>query len=174
MCDPVFQDCPTEDPTGPSITDLPKEKPPTHDDAVTFTDSEIFNANLTLDAAMTVVIIYWVLDTFTMKKMAYYTLTVETTYPALIGTSATNFWKLANMIHGYGGLAILGTAYLFQLLATFGIAKNLNYLIWYYLVGFGGMLFDNTYMVLLYLAYDAAHKLLTDNTKRASAMTITD
>lgn len=65
MCDPVIQDCPTEDPTGPSIADLPKEARPIQEDVeTTFTDSEIFNAHLKLDAAMTVVWIYYVLDTF--------------------------------------------------------------------------------------------------------------
>ena len=65
MCDPVFEDCPTEDPTGPSIADIPKEAKPIHEDVEkTFTDSEIFMANLKLDAAMTVVFLYWVLDTF--------------------------------------------------------------------------------------------------------------
>ena len=65
MCDPVFQDCPTEDPTGPSVADIPKEAKPIQEDVEKiYTDSEIFMANLKLDAAMTVVFIYWVLDTF--------------------------------------------------------------------------------------------------------------
>merc|ERR1712051_807058 len=106
--------------------------------------------------------------------MSYYTTLVETTYPSVIGTSKTNYWKLANLIHGYGGLAILGSAYIFQLLATFGIAKNLNYLIWYYGVGLVGVLYDNVYLVLMYLAYNAAHAKLTDNTHRANATVVTN
>ena len=101
--------------------------------------------------------------------MSYYTTLVETTYPSVIGTSKTNFWKLANMIHGYGGLAVLGSAYIFQLLATFGIAKSLNYLVWYYGVGLIGVLYDNVYLVLMYLAYNAAQTYLTDNTHKANA-----
>ena len=97
MCDPVFQDCPTEDPTGPSVADIPKEAKPIEEDVEkTFTDAEIFNANLQIDAAMTVAFVYLVLDTTAMKKMASYVLMTETTYPSVIGTSATNYWKLAN------------------------------------------------------------------------------
>ena len=156
MCDPVFQDCPTEDPTGPSVADIPKSEKPIHEDTVTkFTDSEIFMANLKLDGAMTVVAVYWVYDTFVVKKLASYVLWTETNYPSVIGTSATNYWKLANMVYGYGGLAILGTAYIFQLLATFGIAKGLNFMVWYYGVGLLGMVYDNTYLALMYLAYTA-------------------
>ena len=101
--------------------------------------------------------------------MASYTTMVETTYPSVIDTSATNYWKLANMIHGYGGLAILGCAYIFQLLATFGIAKSLNYLVWYYGVGLIGLIYDNVYLALMYLAYNASQTYLTDSTHRANA-----
>lgn len=50
-------------------------------------------------------------------------------------TGSTNFNTLSAMLLNFGDLAILGTAFLTQLLAWLGIATGINGMVWWYGVG---------------------------------------
>ena len=117
-------------------------------------------------------------DAFVIKKMAYYVTMTETYYPASLPTGSTNFWTLAIQSLWFNR-AIIGTAFLFQALATYGTAKEINWLVWTYGVGVGLPIGNILYMTLLYLAYDAAFDnmnivVASGYTSRTWAMTFTD
>ena len=63
MCDPLFEECPTEEPTGPSLADLqvPQEE---HQ----YTDSEIMKANMYITMAALTATIYFVYDAFIFQS----------------------------------------------------------------------------------------------------------
>ena len=118
------------------------------------------------------------IDAFIIKKMAYYVTMTETYYPASLPTGSTNFWTLANQSLWFNR-AIIGIAFLFQALATNGTAKEMNWLVWTYVVFIGLPIGNIIYMTLLYLAYDAAFDNMnivaaSGYTSRTWAMTFTD
>ena len=67
----------------------------------------------------------------------------------------TQWYKLTQQIVDYGGLAIAGTAAIFQLLSTLGIMSGLNLMIWTYVVGFGGLALMSTVYILRKIGYDS-------------------
>ena len=69
MCDPVFEDCPVEPPTGPSMADLPDQQATHH----RFTDEEVLYANLKILAATFFVVINFTLTPFIFNKNTLYT-----------------------------------------------------------------------------------------------------
>jgi hypothetical protein len=47
-----------------------------------------------------------------------------------VSGTATNYVELSQMLENYGGLAIMGPAFVLQLLSIFGIAVDINAMWW--------------------------------------------
>ena len=74
---------------------------------------------------------------------------------------STNYWQLANQMHGYSGVAFWSLASITQLLSMFGHAVDINLIVWLY----GGrllMLTSLATLILEYLAYDKSYQILSD------------
>lgn len=120
MCDPLIEDCPTEEPTGPSMKDLHPI------DEEEFTSNQIMAANLQiLGAAMTATIFYaWnalrfnVNDNIKLKEF-------DATW-LLSLVKDNNNMKYAALIKDYGGLAIFFIATITQLLNMLGMFGDIN------------------------------------------------
>jgi len=69
----------------------------------------------------------------------------------------TNYWRIANYIRGYGGLAIWSLAALTQLLSVASIANDVNMVVWQYGVGYSGTLLEFVAFMFDYAAYDVAY-----------------
>ena len=69
----------------------------------------------------------------------------------------TNYWKYASQLSGYFWLAGMGIATVTQLLSMFGIANEINLLVW--TVGLGGIgeLVSLVTSILMFLAWDKAY-----------------
>ena len=67
-----------------------------------------------------------------------------------------NYWKLYNQIEQYAGLAIFGVASITQILSLFGVAADVNVLVWWYGVHMTGMVVHLITAVLRFLAYETA------------------
>ena len=104
MCDPMNQECPVEDPTGPSFGDM---KTLTDD---TISDAEILQANLAMFGALFTATAYYGYNQFVAYTVSDYT-TLMTNYKAK--TSNSEFWNYANMTKGYGLTAVFGIAFVF-------------------------------------------------------------
>ena len=123
MCDPLFEDCPTEEPTGPSLADLiqPREEK-------VYTDGEILEANLYIMGAALTATIYFAVDAFVIQSNNVTKGMTETLYKSVV--SSTTSWITANSIKNYLGLAIFATALVTQILGMLGIATGVNKMIW--------------------------------------------
>ena len=78
------------------------------------------------------------------------------TYYAAGDSLSFNYWKLYNQIEQYAGLAIFGVASITQILTLFGIAGDVNLLVWMYGVHMTGMVVHMVTAVLRFLAYETA------------------
>ena len=67
-----------------------------------------------------------------------------------------NYWKVANYVDGFGQIGIWSLAATTQLLSLFGIAPDVNMMVWQYGVGVGTDLVFLTYAVLEFIAYENA------------------
>ena len=67
-----------------------------------------------------------------------------------------NYWKLYNQIEQYAGLAIFGVASITQILSLFGVAADVNVLVWWYGVHMTSMVVHLITAVLRFLAYETA------------------
>ena len=150
MCDPVFEDCPVEPPTGPSMSDLPDQQAMHHK----FTDQEVLFANLKILAATFFVVINFTLTPLIFNKNTVYT-SSQTALVTLSGGS--DWWATGNLILNYGGLAIFGTAFIMQSIATFGIIPDINFYVWLYGVYIGGASLTIVYLVFLLLAMEQSY-----------------
>ena len=103
MCDPLIEDCPTEEPTGPSMKDL--EKPP----EMMFTSSEIREANLEIMGAALTAMVYFVWHAFRYQGSVARK-AVDTGIESVIDTG--NKLKTGTSLRNYAGLAIYGTAWI--------------------------------------------------------------
>ena len=117
MCDPMAQDCPVEDPTGPSFGDMKTM------DQHNVDDLDILQANLTMVGALLTATLAFGYNQFVSSNVTDYT-TLMSNYKTQ--TSNNEYWNYANMTKGYGLLAIYGIAFVSQALATFGIAVEIN------------------------------------------------
>jgi len=70
-----------------------------------------------------------------------------------------NGWKTANHLHDYSFLVLGGVAFITQLLSMFGIANEINLLVWMWGMGFVGMLVEAVAGFMLFYSYDEAYKL---------------
>jgi hypothetical protein len=78
---------------------------------------------------------------------------------------STNYWDLATMIADYGMLGIWAAAFVTEILATFGIAPEVNVMVWAFGVGLGGLVISLTYNILMFLAIQTAYGISSDSTK---------
>ena len=69
---------------------------------------------------------------------------------------STNYWKFAMMTFNYGGLGLIGIAFLTQLMSLFGVLVPINIMWWTTGLGLLGTTYQLTLAVLLFLAYDGA------------------
>ena len=96
----------------------------------------------------------------------------DTFYVASDAYSTTNWWKYANEIQSYGSLVIGSVAFIFQILSIFGIAADINIMVWMYLVLAGGMIVGGTASILRFYAYELAWSAGEDGNAAANAMVI--
>ena len=75
---------------------------------------------------------------------------------------SSNYWKWADMILNWTTLSVMGLSALTQLLAIFGIAKGINVLVWLWVSPFAWTFALAAYNILMFLAYDGAHKKCED------------
>ena len=83
----------------------------------------------------------------------------------------TNWWKLASQTMNYVLLGVWGVAAITQLLATFGIANDLNLMVWMYLVGVVGGISTAVMGAFYELAYDTAYTNMEDTSKTTAVRT---
>ena len=79
-----------------------------------------------------------------------------------------NYWQLVNTIGGNFWLAAFSVAFITQLLAIFGIANDINVIVW--AVGLGGIggLVNLVTGIMSWYAYDLAYQLTEDSSTSAA------
>merc|ERR1712037_792582 len=86
------------------------------------------------------------------------------------GAGKTNWWKLYNQIGMYGTLSIGAILTITQLLSMFGIAAEVNVMLWGYATMFVGPLLGATVSGIAMWGYDQAYQLCdSDETTYANA-----
>ena len=70
-----------------------------------------------------------------------------------------NPWKVANLIESYGMLTLGAAAFVTELLSLFGIAAQINYFVWVFGVGIGGVTVALASVLFRLIAYDKAYSL---------------
>lgn len=121
MCDPLTQDCPTEEPTGPSMKDLIQEE----EDA--YTSSEVMTANLMVMGSALTATLYFAWSAFAVSSSVV-AKSRDVLWEANINSS--NWHKTGNMLKDYLGLAVFLTAWVTQLLSMFGMFSDINMMVW--------------------------------------------
>jgi len=81
-----------------------------------------------------------------------------------------NYWKYANQLGSYSALTIGSAAFVFQILSIFGIAVELNLLVWMWGFGAAGMSLAMASNALRYYAYDLAWVAQEDSNASAAGM----
>jgi hypothetical protein len=81
---------------------------------------------------------------------------------------ATNYLKLADDISSYGQLVLFGAGFILQLLSTFGIAANINYLWWTMGVCLGGFALHLTSLLLLAMGVEKGYEKGKDASYKAA------
>merc|ERR1712241_528058 len=98
----------------------------------------------------------------------YWTVT-DTTF----GTGATNWWKLYNQIGQYGMLSVGAILTITQLLSMFGIAAEVNVMLWGYATMLVGPLLGAAISGIAMWGYDQAYRLCNaDSSTNADACTM--
>merc|ERR550532_3310338 len=109
------------------------------------------------------------LDMFRYTSAATYWDVSDTTF----GASATNWWKLYNQIAQYGTLSIGAILTITQLLSMFGIAAEVNVMLWGYATMLVGPLLGAAVSGIAMWGYDQAYQLCdTDSSAYADACII--
>lgn len=72
------------------------------------------------------------------------------------------------MIADYSMLGIWGVAFIFEIIATFGILNEINVMVWAFGVGLGGLLISLTYNILMFIAITTAQGINGDSSKTAA------
>lgn len=97
-------------------------------------------------------------DGFKNKYYAFWTF-----YEADLGS--TNYWELGTLIADFGMLGIFGVAFVTEILATFGIAPELNVMVWAFGVGLGGLVIGLTYNIMMFMAINTCYGINSDSAK---------
>ena len=147
MCDPLNSNCPTENPTGPAFADAKTEEGATH-----VSSMDILQANLSMTGALLTATAYFAYSQFMASKVSDYT-TKRDAYK-LLDNSKPDYWSYANMTKGFGMLALYGIAWVAQVLATAGVAVEVNKMVqeWGFM-GLGTIL-GTVYSIFIALAYN--------------------
>merc|ERR1711990_944193 len=112
---------------------------------------------------------YPALDMFRYTSAETYWDVTDTTF----GASATNWWKLYNQIGMYGALSIGAILTITQLLSMFGIAAEVNVMLWGYVTMLVGPLLGAAVSGIAMWGYDQAYQLCdTDSSVNADACDI--
>ena len=160
MCDPLVEDCPPEEPTGPSFEDM--EKPSEE----LFTSSQIREANLKIMGAALTATIYFAWSALryqgSVSRKA-----LDTSIESVIDTG--NKLKTGTTIRNYAGLVIYGSAFVGQLLNTLGMFGEINAQIWKYGVSMGMPAVAAFYAIFAYLTVNKAYGLFTSTTASTKA-----
>jgi len=77
--------------------------------------------------------------------------------------SATNWWKLANMIEQYAGLSLAGILTISQLLSMFGVGASVNMMLWGYSTMLVMPLVMGVTEMMRWAGYDAAYVICQDS-----------
>merc|ERR1712051_560963 len=115
-------------------------------------DMQLMEAQLTFLFTAMVSTAYVALDLFRYRTGTFYD------NGDVLGT---NWWKLANQIGGYATMAIGSVMTVTQLLSMFGIAADVNLMVWMY----GGMAGSIVSMIahgMLFRAYDRSYSVKSD------------
>lgn len=83
----------------------------------------------------------------------------------------TNYWEMVNVYGGYFWMGALGVASITQLLAIFGIANELNLMVWIYGLEMAGGLLGFISMIVMFYAYDSAYAVTVDTSKTTAEQT---
>ena len=87
----------------------------------------------------------------------------SSTYYSSGDVLSTNYWQMANEYGTYFWMGAMGIAAITQFLAIFGIANEINLLVWMVgLEGIGGMVSLAT-SIMLFMAYDEAYTEATES-----------
>jgi len=81
---------------------------------------------------------------------------------------STNYWELGTLIADFGMLGIFGVAFVTEILATFGIAPELNVMVWAFGVGLGGLIVGLTYNIMMFLAINTVYGINSNTSKVAA------
>jgi len=82
---------------------------------------------------------------------------------------STNYWELGTLIADFGMIGIFGVAFVTEILATFGIAPELNVMVWAFGVGLGGLVIGLTYNIMMFMAINTAYGVNSDATKAGAS-----
>jgi len=114
---------------------------------------------------------YPALDLFRYQSATTYWDVTDATF----GAGATNWWKLYNQIGMYGALSIGAILTITQLLSMFGVAAEVNVMIWGYATMLVGPLLGAAVSGIAMWGYDQAYQLCdTDSTTYANACDMMD
>jgi len=130
-----------------------------------YSEGEEMTANINYLLMASVEIAATVLMMFRYKSVAW-TGDSTKTYYDIWATSFTdtNWWELANMVLDFGKLSLWGVAWIFQLLAVFGILNEINMLIWDWGIFVGVPVVISQWLGLMGGAYDAVNNRCRINT----------
>ena len=98
---------------------------------------------------------------------------ISTTYTTGAAIFSINYWQIANMIDGYGGLFFWGVASITQLLSVFGVMADVNLLVWGQIGPLMGIVSLISYGLRLF-AYDTAYDLVVADSTNTNATTVRD
>lgn len=94
----------------------------------------------------------------------------STFYDSYDTVSDTNWWKYANLVGSYAGLTLGSVAFITQVLSIFGIAAEINIMVWMYGVSLGGLIIGMITGALRLWAYEQAWSSAEDGTNGASSI----
>lgn len=80
----------------------------------------------------------------------------------------TNYWKMVQVYGGYFWMAALSVASITQILAIFGIANEINLMVWIYGLEMVGGIVSFISMIVMWYAYDSAYAVSVDSSKTAA------
>ena len=150
MCDPEFEDCPTEAPVMPDFEAIIMREIYNKSRA---TDMEMLQANITLTVASMIASVAAAMYSFRyIHDLTFYKTGMEA-YEAIIDNK-TNFWKFANYILEYGLTGLYGFGAIFQLTAMFGVITKANAAIWDWVIYRVGQTMLLTYLVFMFMGYN--------------------
>ena len=123
-----------------------------------YSEGEEMTANINYLLMASVEIAATVLFMFRYKSVSWTGDSTKTYYDAWIPRDGeTNWWEIGNMILDFGKLALWGVAWIFQLLAVFGILNEINMLIWDWGIFVGVPVVLSVWLVVMGGAFDAAN-----------------